>query len=78
MRHLKNQIAPLRKQEVEGLVFHIDPNYQDDLTALIQRFITQPEQHAVLDIPELTRGVYLLEGERKWVLKYNKLVHWKK
>jgi serine/threonine protein kinase len=45
---------------------------------VLQRFFAEPDQHALLDIPEETRSVFLLEGERKWVLKHNRLIHWKK
>ncbi|AZD65311.1 hypothetical protein C4K17_1408 [Pseudomonas chlororaphis subsp. aurantiaca] len=40
--------------------------------------MAKPEQYPTLDIPEDTRGVFLLEGERQWVLKRNRLTHWKK
>lgn len=78
MRHLRSFTKTLAKQHIEGMTFHFDPQHQGDLSALVQRFIAAPEGHATLDEPEATRGVFLLEGERKWVLKHNRLVHWKK
>ncbi|MBV6286680.1 lipopolysaccharide kinase InaA family protein [Pseudomonas aegrilactucae] len=78
MRHLRNLISPLSTQCIEGVTFHFDPQYQDELATLVQRFMLAPETHKPLDVPEQTRGVFLLEGERKWVLKHNRLLHWKK
>lgn len=78
MRHLRNLTQPLSTQHIEGVTFHFDPQHQDELSALVQRFMADPHAHKTLDVPEETRGVFLLEGERKWVLKHNRLVHWKK
>ncbi|MCI8210618.1 protein kinase [Pseudomonas sp. S25] len=78
MRHLKELTRPLASQSIHGITFHFEPSCQDELATLVRRFIAAPEAHATLDIPEETRGVFLLEGQRKWVLKYNRLAHWKK
>lgn len=78
MRHLKNLVTPLSKKNIAGLTFHFAPDHEKDLTALVRDFISHPGRHAALDVPEETRGVFLLEGDHKWVLKHNKLVHWKK
>ena len=78
MRHLRHLTSPLNQQKIAGVTFHIDPLHQSELVTVLQRFFAQPDQHALLDIPEETRSVFLLEGERKWVLKHNRLTHWKK
>lgn len=78
MRHLRNLTQSLSTQHIEGVTFHFDPLHQDELSALVQRFMAAPQNHTALDVPEQSRGVFLLEGERKWVLKHNRLVHWKK
>ncbi|MCQ2994100.1 phosphotransferase [Pseudomonas syringae] len=78
MRHLQDLTRGLLSQNIHGLTFHFEPRYRDELAALVRQFIIAPEQHATLDVPEPNRGVFLLEGERKWVLKYNRLPHWKK
>ena len=78
MRHLGNLVSTLSRQKIEGLTFHFDQNHKDELGELVRNFVKQPERHTVLDTPEDTRGVFLLEGDRKWVLKRNRLVHWKK
>ena len=78
MRHLKYLTSRLSQQKIAGVTFHLDPGQQRELTVLLERFFAQPQQYALLDIPEATRSVFLLEGERKWVLKHNRLTHWKK
>ncbi|MGJ7517978.1 lipopolysaccharide kinase InaA family protein [Pseudomonas baetica] len=78
MRHLRHLTSPLHQQKIADVTFHIAPSDQGELVPLLQRFFAQPEQHRLLDTPEDTRRVVLLEGERKWVLKYNRLTHWKK
>jgi serine/threonine protein kinase len=78
MYHLNSLTRAFHAQSIEGITFHFDPLHQNELSTLVQRFIAAPEQHTTLDVPEDTRGVFLLEGERKWVLKYNRLAHWKK
>jgi len=78
MRHLRSLTRTLHKQHIEGVTFHFDPHHQHELSTAVRRFFTTPEQHTPLDTPEATRGVFLLEGERKWVLKHNRLIHWKK
>ncbi|CAM4017426.1 Unusual protein kinase [Pseudomonas reidholzensis] len=78
MRHLNALTRPFTRQRINGHTFHVDPTHAGDLHQVVQRFLAAPDQHQTLDIPEATRGVYLLQGERKWVLKYNRLEHWKK
>ncbi|WP_095129049.1 AarF/UbiB family protein [Pseudomonas sp. Irchel s3h14] len=78
MRHLRHLTSPLNQQKIAGVTFHFDPSDQNELVTVLQRFFAEPDQHALLDIPEETRRVFLLEGERKWVLKHNRLTHWKK
>jgi serine/threonine protein kinase len=78
MRHLRHLTSGLNPQTIAGVTFHFDPSHQTELATLLQRFFAQPGQYALLDIPEETRSVFLLEGERKWVLKHNRLTHWKK
>jgi hypothetical protein len=78
MRHLKYLTSRLSQQKIAGVTFHLDPGHQRELTVLLERFFAQPAQYALLDTPEATRSVFLLEGERKWVLKHNRLTHWKK
>lgn len=78
MRHLRSLTRPLQKQRIAGVTFHFDPQHHRELSTAVQRFFASPGQHATLDTLEATRGVYLLEGERKWVLKHNRLTHWKK
>jgi len=78
MRHLRHLTSPLNQQKIADVTFHFDPSDQNELVAVLQRFFAAPDQHALLDIPEETRSVFLLEGERKWVLKHNRLTHWKK
>ncbi|SDY80327.1 lipopolysaccharide kinase InaA family protein [Pseudomonas sp. NFIX28] len=78
MRHLRNLTRTLHRQRIDGVTFHIEPSHQPELDRLIRGFLATPEQHPTLDIPEDSRGVFLLEGERQWVLKRNRLTHWKK
>ncbi|TPG82591.1 protein kinase [Pseudomonas mandelii] len=78
MRHLRHLTSPMNQQKIADVTFHLDPSDQNELVTVLQRFFAKPDQHALLDIPEKTRSVFLLEGERKWVLKHNRLTHWKK
>jgi len=78
MRHLKHLTGAFTRQRIQGNTFHLDPGQSQPLASAITAFLAAPEQHQTLDIPEATRGVYLLHGERKWVLKHNRLQHWKK
>ena len=78
MRHLNSMTRAFQTESIGDITFHFDPRFQPELSTLVQSFMAAPEQHPTLDIPEATRGVFLLEGERRWVLKHNKLEHWKK
>jgi hypothetical protein len=78
MRHLKYLTSRLNPQKIADVTFHFDPSHQSELATLLQGFFANPQRYALLDIPEATRSVFLLEGERKWVLKHNRLTHWKK
>lgn len=78
MLHLRNFTRTLHRQQIDGVTFHFDPSHRHELDTLLRRFLAKPEQYPTLDIPEDTRGVFLLEGERQWVLKRNRLTHWKK
>ena len=78
MRHLRSLTRALHKQQIEGITFYLDPQQHQALATAVRSFITAPQQRTALDVPEETRGVFLLHGERKWVLKHNRLTHWKK
>lgn len=78
MRHLNPITRAFQPESIGDITFHFDPRHQPELSTLVQRFLAAPHQHTTLDLPEATRGVFLLEGERRWVLKHNKLEHWKK
>ncbi|MGE7956677.1 phosphotransferase family protein [Pseudomonas sp. NPDC089530] len=78
MLHLRSLTRTLHRQRIDGITFHFDPSHRQELAPLIRRFFVSPEHYPTLDIPEDTRGVFLLEGERQWVLKHNRLTHWKK
>jgi hypothetical protein len=78
MRHLRHLTSRLKPQKIADVTFHFEPSHQSELATLLQQFFADPQQYALLDIPEATRSVFLLEGERKWVLKHNRLTHWKK
>ncbi len=78
MRHLKRLTRHYTQRTIRGITFHLDPTQQVELSAAIEHFFAAPEHRITLDPPEDTRLVCLLAGEPKWVLKYNRLSHWKK
>ncbi|MEB6592001.1 MULTISPECIES: AarF/UbiB family protein [Pseudomonas] len=78
MRHLSHLTRNFSKQNVHGVVFYVDPLKKGGLIKALGNFLNSPGKHQALDVPEATRGVYLLGGENKFVLKHNVLVHWKK
>ncbi|PTQ72212.1 lipopolysaccharide kinase InaA family protein [Pseudomonas sp. GV071] len=78
MRHLKRLTRNYTEQNIRGITFYLEPGQQVEIAAAIEQFFAQPEQRITLDPPEDTRLVCLLQGEQKWVLKYNRLLHWKK
>lgn len=78
MRHLRSLTQAFRQHPVDDVTFHFAPQHQAELTPLIRGFFAAPSGHLALDTPEDTRDVFLLEGKGKWVLKHNRLTHWKK
>lgn len=78
MRHLRYLTRHYTQRDIQGITFHLDPAHPVELTAAIEQFFAQPEQRTPLDPPEEHRLVCLLKGEKPWVLKYNRLPHWKK
>ncbi len=78
MRHLKPLTRHYTEQTIRGITFHLEPTQRVAIAAAIEQFFANPEQRITLDPPEDTRLVCLLNGEQQWVLKYNRLQHWKK
>jgi len=78
MRHLKPLTRHYTEQTIRGITFHLEPTQRIAIAAAIEQFFANPEQRITLDPPEDTRLVCLLNGEQQWVLKYNRLQHWKK
>lgn len=78
MRHLKSLTRHYTEQTIRGITFNLDPTQRIAIAAAIEQFFANPEKRITLDPPEDTRLVCLLNGEQQWVLKYNRLQHWKK
>ncbi|MFJ4348435.1 lipopolysaccharide kinase InaA family protein [Pseudomonas sp. NPDC089401] len=78
MHHLSHLTRHFVKKDINGVVMFVDPLRSSELTEVVTAFLLQPGKHKTLDIPEATRGVYLLGAAQKVVLKYNALIHWKK
>ncbi len=79
MRHLKPLTAGFVSRRLHANRFLIAPSQLDEIQAVLERFFAAPHEHQLLDKPEDTRGVYLLQGnEHQWVLKFNRLTSWKK
>lgn len=78
MLHLTPLIAPFERFELRRTKFLVDRQHADEVQRVLARFFESPQSCPTLDPLEETRGVYLLQGEEQWVLKYNRLTSWKK
>jgi tRNA A-37 threonylcarbamoyl transferase component Bud32 len=78
MFHLKSISKGFVRAKLQRNQFLLARDQLPGLVAALQRFFDAPHDCKTLDPLEQTRGVYLLEGEQQWVLKYNHLTSWKK